>query len=142
MRAANPDRRLVFVDTSAIVAVVVRREEHHTSALALFERLGEERRTLVTTNLVVAEMHAFVLSRSGRADARAALRWVDEQFETIRTTVEDEVAGRVILDRYTDRDFSLTDAVSFAVMDRLRLRAVFAFDRHFAQYGLDVLTAE
>ena len=52
------------------------------------------------------------------------------------------MAGRAILDRYADKDFSLTDAINFAVMDRLRLRTAFAFDRHFAQYGLDVLTAE
>jgi uncharacterized protein len=31
------------------------------------------------------------------------------------------------------------DATSFVVMERLGLRTAFAFDRHFAQYGLTVL---
>jgi len=37
---------------------------------------------------------------------------------------------------------SLTDAASFAVMERLRLPAAFTFDRHFAQYGFTVLVAQ
>jgi predicted nucleic acid-binding protein len=33
----------------------------------------------------------------------------------------------------------LTDATSFAVMERLGIEAAFAFDRDFRQYGLPVL---
>lgn len=139
MRAAQAEGRRVFVDTSAIVAVVIRREEQHRVALAIFERLGAGGRTVVTTNLVVAEAHAFILSRSQRDQAKAALAWMDTRFEIVRAMPEDEAAGRAILDRFADKAFSLTDAISFAVMDRLRLRTAFAFDRHFAQYGLDVL---
>jgi predicted nucleic acid-binding protein len=46
-----------------------------------------------------------------------------------------------IIYQYDDKDFSLTDATSFAVMERLRVPAAFTFDRHFAQYGFTVLTA-
>ncbi len=43
--------------------------------------------------------------------------------------------------QYDDKDFSLTDATSFAVMERIRVPYAFTFDRHFAQYGFTVLTA-
>jgi predicted nucleic acid-binding protein len=36
----------------------------------------------------------------------------------------------------------MTDAISFAVMERLHITRVFAFDRHFAQYGFTVLVPE
>jgi predicted nucleic acid-binding protein len=59
----------------------------------------------------------------------------------VRVTPEDEAKAREITYRYDDKDFSLTDATSFAVMERLGIRAAFTFDRDFRQYGLDVPTA-
>jgi predicted nucleic acid-binding protein len=37
----------------------------------------------------------------------------------IRVRAVDEVRARQIIYRYDDKDFSLTDAISFAVMERL-----------------------
>jgi len=37
--------------------------------------------------------------------------------------------------RYSDKDWSLCDAISFAVMESRSVGAAFSFDRHFAQYG-------
>jgi predicted nucleic acid-binding protein len=42
------------------------------------------------------------------------------------------------LRQYDDKDFSLTDALSFAVMDRLEISEAFTFDHHFRQYGFRV----
>jgi predicted nucleic acid-binding protein len=56
-------------------------------------------------------------------------------------TPADVARARTIIYQYTDKDFSLTDATSFAVMERLGLRLAFTFDRDFAQYGFTVLTA-
>ncbi len=50
-------------------------------------------------------------------------------------TVEDEAAARAIIYRYEDKEFSLTDALSFAVMDRLHMSTAFTFDRDFERYG-------
>ena len=36
---------------------------------------------------------------------------------------------------YRDKDFSYCDAISFAVMERLGITEVIAFDEHFRQYG-------
>ena len=47
-----------------------------------------------------------------------------------------------IVRQYDDKDFSLTDATSFAIMERLQLRYAFTFDRNFAQYGLSIVAAE
>jgi predicted nucleic acid-binding protein len=40
---------------------------------------------------------------------------------------------------YDDQAFSLTDAVSFEVMRRGRIRRALALDRHFATAGFEIL---
>jgi len=132
----------VFVDSSAFAAFFLDREERHRDALAIAGILARRGLLQLATNTVAIETHALILSRAGRVAAREALREIDTTIALVRVGEEDEQAGRAILDRYADKDFSLTDAISFAVMDRLRLRTAFAFDLHFAQYGLDVLTVE
>lgn len=142
MRSAGSSNRWVFVDTSAFAAFYLDREQHHREATATAAMLARQGRDMLTTNCVAIETHAFILSRAGRSAAREALLEIDTAIAVVRASEADEAAGRAILDQYADKDFSLTDAISFAVMDRLGLRMAFAFDRHFAQYGLDVPTAE
>ncbi len=43
------------------------------------------------------------------------------------------------LERYADQRFSLTDAVSFEVMRRERLKTAFAYDRDFETAGFELL---
>jgi len=38
-------------------------------------------------------------------------------------------------EKYTDKDFSFTDCTSFIVMELLKIKQAFSFDRHFNQYG-------
>ncbi len=133
-------RSRVFVDTSAFFALVDSHDQEHAGALAIQTRLIAERWRLFTTNFVLAETHALVLARLGRAVAGRVLRQLDDSTLTIvRASGADEQRAREILSRYDDKDFSLTDAISFAVMDRLGITQAFTFDRHFAQYGFMVL---
>ncbi len=59
--------------------------------------------------------------------------------EIVRVTEGDEAAAREILLRHDDKAYSYTDATSFAVMTRLGVRLALAFDRHFEQYGFELL---
>jgi hypothetical protein len=47
----------------------------------------------------------------------------------------EEQLGKEILVRHADKDISLCDAISFAVMELRSVRAAFSFDKHFGQYG-------
>ncbi len=57
-----------------------------------------------------------------------------------RITPEDEEKAGEIIRRYTYKSFSYTDATSFVVMERLGIKEAFAFDPHFRQYGLKLLS--
>jgi predicted nucleic acid-binding protein len=103
-------------------------------------RLGREERPLFTSNFIVAETHALVLTRLGRYIAVQALALIDESATTvIRVKKRDEDRGREIIATHTDKDYSYTDATSFAVMERLRIGEAFTFDPRFAQFGFAVL---
>ncbi|MFN8632282.1 MAG: hypothetical protein U0893_00400 [Chloroflexota bacterium] len=58
----------------------------------------------------------------------------------MRVTEADEVRARQIIARYDDKSFSLTDATSFSIMDRLGITHAYTFDENFAQYGMTMLS--
>lgn len=60
----------------------------------------------------------------------------------VRVRASDEQRAKQVLHKYGDKEFSLVDALSFAVMERLRIPVAFVFDRHFTQYGLAVITPD
>jgi len=96
------------------------------------------------SNCVSAETHALVLSRRGRDLAARVLFATDSnpRIRRIQATPDDERRAREIIVRYDDKAFSLTDAISFAIMERLGISHAFTFDRHFAQFGVAVLGLE
>lgn len=132
----------VFVDTSALFAVYNRNDHDHRRMAPIFAATLRADR-LVTTNVVVTETHALLLAKLGRHVAHPVLLGMYESRLSIeRVTERDEQVARSLLDRFSDKDYSYADAMSFVVMDRLSIRTALTLDRHFAQYGLDVLTAE
>jgi predicted nucleic acid-binding protein len=85
------------------------------------------------TNYVQVETHALLLRRLGRALAREWL--LGAALPVVRATQVEEERAREIVARHADKDWSLCDAISFAVMDSRRVGSAFSFDRHFSQYG-------
>jgi predicted nucleic acid-binding protein len=125
----------LFVDTSALYALLVRSEEDHSEAAEAFRRLLEGGRSLVTTNYVLLETTALLQHRIGLAavrdlDARIVpllrIHWIGEDLH--RQAVE-----RLL---HSDRrELSLVDWVSFTVMDGEGIREAFALDPDFEAQG-------
>src|SRR5205807_2514868 len=108
-------RRSCLIDSSAYFALAERREARYAAARAIATRLQTEKWQVFTTNFVVAEAHALFLTRMGRTLAARFLFDVAQSRGTtiLRATVGDEAQARGIIARYNDKDFSLTDAISF-----------------------------
>jgi predicted nucleic acid-binding protein len=145
MRRERREGRLrrCCVDTSAYFALTNDHDASHPVARSLLTRLADHQTHLFTTNDVIAETHA-LLNRLNRSIARAFLEQLYEHSSTtiVRVSVRDEQRARQIIATYTDKDFTSTDATSFAVMERLRIRHAFAFDDDSRQYGFTTLTPE
>lgn len=135
-----PADRRVLVDASAYYAAVDRRQGNYDRAQQVLRRFAAERWHLYSTTFVLAEVHALILNRLGRPAATAFLRQMHLGSTTLVHVTEADLArARDIIYQYTDKAFSLSDASSFAVIERLRIPYAFSFDRDFVQYGLQVL---
>ena len=93
---------------------------------------------LVTTNAVVIETYSLFLSRlrDGRREAIALLDMISgDRYRVERIRVADEKRAITLVRAHDDKTYSLCDALSFVVMERLHIKEAIAFDRHFRAYG-------
>src|SRR3989442_12000198 len=123
----------LFVDSGAWIALASARDRHHAEADSLFRIAATLRLPLLTTSLVVAEVHRFLLHRAGTAVAARALDRLESSprlaVEFVRP--EHHRAAREWLARHPDHPVSYTDAVGFAGMTARRCRTALSFDRPF-----------
>ena len=133
--------RELFVDTSAWYPIVDRTHPDHARLADLMRDGVDAGVTLVTTNLVLAESHALIMRRMGNDVARTFLAGVRAPPNVVVfSTLELEAAAESEwLARYDDQNFSLTDAVSFAVMAARGTRESLSLDRHFTTAGFAAL---
>lgn len=126
----------VFIDSSAYFAANDPRDDNHAAAVATARRLVQDRAQIYTTNFIIAETHTLLLTRRNRDVAAQVLARLDaSDTRIVRATEADERRAREIIRQYVDKDFSLIDTISFAVMERLHLRLAWTYHAHFAQFG-------
>ena len=130
----------LFVDSGAWIALASARDAHHAEADSLFRTAATLRLPLLTTNLVVADIHRLLLHRAGIGVATRALERLEgsPQLTVAFVRPEDHRAARRWLARLGDHPISYTDAVSFAVMTARRCRTALSFDRHFEIAGFEL----
>jgi len=131
----------VFVDTSAWIAVADTNESHHKAAVEIYAHLLRSQVNFATTILVVAETQAWLRRRMGVDAALSFLKSVNEspRIEVVYPNARLEAEAKRILRQFTDQDFSLTDAISFACMKQMGLKEAFTYDNHFATAGLGIV---
>lgn len=127
----------LFIDTSGWFPLADPKHPDHPALARELRRQVSRGVRPVTTNLVVAETHALIMRRAHRAAALAFLREVRRAPNLVVTSDADveSLAERDWLERFSDQDFSLTDAVSFVVMAERSIREALALDEHFLVAG-------
>ncbi len=125
----------VFVDTSALYAVLSRTDRNHADAAVRWRSfVSDPAVKLFTSNYAVIETCALVRNRLGRAAVAdlfqsllpaTTVLWVDETLH--QAAVEAMLAAG-------DNGPSPVDCSAFALMHSRGLTHAFAYDRHFAAY--------
>jgi predicted nucleic acid-binding protein len=123
----------VLWDSSAILALLDADDADHARAVTVARDIASEERPSFITNYVEAEAHALLVRKLGRALARQWL--LAGGLPVVRALPLEEQRAREILARHTDKDWTLCDAISFAMLDARHIARAFTFDHHFRQYG-------
>lgn len=131
----------VFVDTSALYALLDGDEHRHSDMIAAWGSVTDNERVLFTSNYVLVETFALVQRRLGLEAVRGLanafvpllqLVWVDEELHA---------AAVAALFTASRRQLSLVDCTSFELMRRLGLTDALALDIDFAHQGFNLLPA-
>ena len=129
----------IFVDTSAWLALADKDDAYHRRAALIFPSLLKNYRSLITSNLVIAEAYILILNELGH---KAAIDFLERLKASPRilkmyATEEIEASAEKILIKYNDQDFSYADSVSFAIMRKEKIKKAFCFDKHFLTAGFE-----
>jgi predicted nucleic acid-binding protein len=133
---------VVFVDTSALYALLDRDDAHHREAAQVFAGLLRRRVPLHTHAYVVVESLALVQGRLGMEAARAL---VHDLLGVVRVAPVDEGLHRAALTATLAsgrREVSLVDWTSFLYMRQREIQMAFAYDNLFWEQGFKPVQAE
>ena len=129
----------IFVDTSALYALISTEDQNVALAVATWKQLLERGDLLFTNNYVLVECFALIQNRLGIEFTRTLqsnivqllqIDWIGEQ-QHISSVNNVFIANR--------RQLSLVDCSSFETMRRLGLKKVFSFDEHFREQDFEVI---
>ncbi|CUU34079.1 MAG: PIN domain-containing protein [Armatimonadetes bacterium] len=129
----------VYLDTSAVLAVLNPNDKFHLSAREQWQTLLESATLLVCSNYVLLETLALVQRRMGLDAVRTVIADVVPILQVEWVSPTEHWAAVQLWLSLNRRQVSLVDCVSFVQMRRLGIQEVFTFDPHFAEQGFTCL---
>lgn len=127
-----------FADTSYLLALLNPNDEFHTAATALSATLDE---VVVTTMWVLTELGDALHQGRNRETFGRFLDTLGEHrdFKIVPASSELFHRGIELFRARPDKDWSLTDCISFVVMTETGLSEALTGDKHFEQAGFKAL---
>lgn len=132
-------RERLFLDTAFIQALLNPRDDYHQQAKQLFPRVRAASEVWITEAVLVEVGNALsALNRNG------AVQFIQQCYRTdnINIVSVDTALLMQSLNLYQsrpDKDWGLTDCISFIVMQQNNLTDAVTSDRHFLQAGFRTL---
>lgn len=129
----------LFADTSFFVALVNDRDKHHADAIAL----SANSLLVATTDYVVIEVGNYFCRPRDRPLFLAVLRTISTAptVHVVEASPDLQRRGVELFAARLDKSWSLTDCISFVVMEERGIADALTADRHFEQAGFKALLA-
>jgi uncharacterized protein len=132
-----------FMDTAFAQALINPRDQYHQKARQV-QRQIPANAEIFTTNIILIEI-ADALSALRRHEAITFINNVSIDTKKFKVVDLDKVLynrGFVLYSNRRDKDWGLTDCISFMVMNDSGIDTALTTDQHFVQYGFRALMLE
>jgi predicted nucleic acid-binding protein len=133
-----------FLDASYAIALAAPADQNHTRPIELAQRILAERIRLITTRAVVLEI-GNALSKLRYRAAAVKLLYAVEHDSSVEVVPLSEVLfhkGFELYRQRPDKEWGLTDCVSFVLMQERGVMEALTADIHFRQAGFRALLLE
>jgi predicted nucleic acid-binding protein len=133
--------RQVFADTGYWVALLNPKDELHQKARDISKQMDSL--YIVTSEMVLAEvLNDF--SKRGAFFRQAAIELIESLYNHTNVTVIQQSSsqfqeGLLLYKKRPDKEWSITDCVSFKIMEEYGITEALAYDKHFEQVGFIAL---
>jgi predicted nucleic acid-binding protein len=134
----------IFLDTAYAIALSAPTDTHHQQALQLAGRLELQQIPIVTSRAVLLEIGSALAKLRYRKAAVQLLQSLEDDPAVEIVPLSEELYRRALLlfaDR-EDKEWSLTDCLSFLIMQDRQIQAALTTDEHFHQAGFRALLRE
>ena len=137
-------RDKIFLDASYAIALSVSNDPNHERALVLADELESHFTRLITTRAVILEIGNALSRQRYRNAAIELIRSLEEdpKVEIIELTKTLCRAGVQLYRERQDKEWGITDCISFVVMTERGLVSALTADDHFRQAGFRALLKE
>jgi len=129
----------VFVDTSALFAILDADDLNHIPARDTWSRLLASEEELISTSYVLVETFALVQRRLGMDAVKTLHADVVPVLKVEWVNATQHLSAVGILITTFNRQLSLVDWVSFNAMQQFQIKVAFAFDQDFRMQGFECL---
>lgn len=138
-------RAELFLDSAYAIALSSPKDEYHKQAVMLAEQIERQQMRLITTRAVVLEIGDALARSNYRREAIKLLSSFEKDIDFVQIVPISErlyERGFQLYRSRQDKEWGITDCISFVVMWERGLTKALTTDRHFQQAGFQALLRE
>ncbi len=123
----------LLVDSSCLLAAIDEGEQDHLQVQAF---LKSDRRPLLVTDYIIAEVDYLVLKRLGSKAEQAFIQQIIEGIFMRESVLNIDLERALeIVEKYSDHEIGITDATLMALSERKQIQEILTLDhRHFSVF--------